>query len=246
MMQLQEQTALVTGASRGIGRAVAERLGRAGARVLGTATGEAGAAAITEHLAATGGRGLVLDLGAPDSVDGLLAELKAQDGPVTLLVNNAAVVRDNIALRMKDAQWDTVLRTNLDGVFRLTRGCLRGMLQARYGRIVSLSSVVAGMGNPGQSNYAAAKAGLEGFSRALAAELAGRNITVNCVAPGFIATDMTAALQDEQKSALLARIPARRFGEPREVAELVGFLCSAEAGYITGETVHINGGMYMR
>ena len=244
MKGLQAGTTLVTGASRGIGKAIADRLSAAGATVIGTATTVEGAARITERLADSGGRGLVLDLGEVESVDALLSELKGGE-PVTVLVNNAAVTRDRLALRMGDNDWNTVLRTNLDGVFRLTRGCLRGMTRLRWGRIISISSVVGSMGNPGQTNYAASKAGLEGFSRALAAEIAGRGITVNCIAPGFMATDMTDMLDDEQKAKLLTRIPAGRFGNPSEVAELVGFLSSDEAGYITGANIHINGGMYM-
>lgn len=238
----EAELALVTGASRGIGRATAERLAGKGLRVIGTATSQAGADAITEGI--EGAEGLVLDLALPESIEALLEALKGR-GQVSVLVNNAALTRDNIFLRMKDEEWRSVLGANLDGVFRLTRGCLRAMVRARRGRIINISSVVASMGNPGQTNYAASKSGLEGFSRALAAEVAGRGITVNCIAPGFIATDMTRALNDDQRQALLARIPAGRFGEAAEVAGLVSFLSSDEAGYITGETVQINGGMYM-
>ena len=241
---MEHETALVTGASRGIGRAVAEELAAAGARVVGTATTAAGARALEEAL---GGRaaGAALDLREPASVDALLAELAERKLAPSILVNNAGLARDNLLLRMKDAEWDEVFAANLAGVFRLTRGCLKGMLRARAGRVISLSSVVAFTGNPGQANYAAAKAGLVGFTRALALEVGARGITVNCVAPGFIDTDMTRAIGEEQRAALLARIPLGRLGAPAEVAAAVRFLAGPEGAYITGQTLHVNGGMFM-
>ena len=241
---MEHETALVTGASRGIGRAVAEALAAAGARVVGTATTVAGARALAEAL---GGRasGAALDLRDPASVDALLADLAERKRTPSILVNNAGLARDNLLLRMKDAEWDEVFAANLAGVFRLTRGCLKGMLRARAGRVISLSSVVAFTGNPGQANYAAAKAGLVGFTRALALEVGARGITVNCVAPGFIDTDMTRAIDDERRAALLARIPLGRLGAAGEVAAAVRFLAGPEGAYITGQTLHVNGGMYM-
>jgi len=236
--------AIVTGASRGIGRAIATRLAADGIEVIGTATSEAGASGITESLAGKG-RGYVLDISDVASIDAFFEAIKSGHEAPLILVNNAGVTSDNIALRMKDSEWDGVIATNLSSVFRITKHCLRNMTKARWGRIINVSSVVASMGNPGQSNYAAAKAGMEGYSRSLAAELGSRGITVNCVAPGFIVTDMTDGLPEEQKTALLARVPAGRLGEPAEVAALVSFLARDEAGYITGETIAINGGMYM-
>ncbi|MCB1647090.1 MAG: 3-oxoacyl-ACP reductase FabG [Pseudomonadales bacterium] len=242
-MSLQGKVALVTGASRGIGKAIAERLAADGAWVIGTATSEAGADGITANLAGQG-KGYVLNVGDEASVAAFFEAIKAHDAPL-ILVNNAGITRDNIALRMKDAEWDEVINTNLSSVFRITKACLRGMTKARWGRVINVSSVVGSMGNPGQSNYAAAKAGMEGYSRALASELGSRGITVNCVAPGFIATDMTDELPEEQKNQLLSRVPAGRLGESSEIAALVAFLAGEEAAYITGETVHINGGMFM-
>ena len=241
---MENEIALVTGASRGIGRAVAEELGAAGARVVGTATTAAGARALEEAL---GGRaaGAALDLREPASVDALLAELAERKLTPSILVNNAGLARDNLLLRMKDAEWDEVFAANLAGVFRLTRGCLKGMLRARAGRVISLSSVVAFTGNPGQANYAATKAGLVGFTRALALEVGSRGITVNCVAPGFIDTDMTRGIAEEHRAQLLQRIPLGRLGAPAEVAAAVRFLAGPEGAYVTGQTLHVNGGMFM-
>lgn len=245
-MSLSGKTALVTGASRGIGRAIAERLARAGACVLGTSTTPAGADGITEELARVGtGRGFVVDVGDAASIEHLFEQIKEEFEDPLVLVNNAAITRDNLALRMKPEEWHQVIETNLSSAYRLTRHVLRAMTRARWGRIISISSVVGSMGNPGQSNYAAAKAGLQGFSRSLAAELGARGITVNCIAPGFIDTDMTRELSELQREQLLARVPLGRLGAPEEIAELVAFLAGDAAGYITGETIHINGGMYM-
>jgi 3-oxoacyl-[acyl-carrier protein] reductase len=246
-MSIKGKVAVVTGASRGIGKAISLELGKRGAKVLGTATSEAGAASITEwlHVAGIEGRGYVLDVGSLGSVDSFCTHCQADFGTVEILINNAGITRDNLMLRMKEDEWDAVINTNLTSVFRMTRALLRGMTKARWGRIISISSVVGSSGNPGQANYAAAKAGLEGFSRALALEIGSRGITVNCVAPGFIATDMTKDLSAEHAQVLLAKIPMGRYGQPEEIAAVVGFLASAEAGYITGETIHANGGMYM-
>lgn len=235
------RTAVVTGASRGIGAAVARRLAEDGVTVFGTATRPESAEAIAEALAAHGGRGLVLDQSDPDSV----AALVASTGPVDILVNNAGVTADGLLLRMKDEQWDAVMETNLGGVFRLCRAYTRGMMKARWGRIVNLGSVVASMGNPGQANYCAAKAGLEGLTRSLAQELGSRGITVNVVAPGFIDTDMTRELGEEVRDQLSARIPAGRLGTPQDIAEAVSYLASDRAGYVTGTVLHVNGGLYM-
>jgi len=242
-MSLEGKVALVTGATRGIGRAIALELAGQGAFVIGTATSEAGAEKITEALAGQG-KGYVLNVTDQDSIEAFFSLIKVHEAPL-ILVNNAGITKDNLALRMKLPEWQDVINTNLTSVYSITKACLRGMTKARYGRIINISSVVARMGNAGQSNYAAAKAGLEGYSRALAAEIASRNITVNCVAPGFIATDMTDELPDDQKAALLTRVPAGRLGEGQEVASLVAYLASDVAAYITGETIHINGGMYM-
>ena len=239
---MSQRVAIVTGASRGIGKSIAATLNDQGHFVIGTATSEEGAANISAAL--SNGRGEVLDVSNPDSIEAFFAAIKDLDAP-TILVNNAGVTKDNIALRMKDAEWDDVINTNLNSIFRVAKGCLRGMTKARWGRIINISSVVGSMGNPGQSNYAAAKAGMEGYGRALAAEIGSRGITVNAIAPGFIATDMTEALPEEQRDALLTRVPMGRLGEAEEVAALVSFLASDAAGYITGETIHINGGMYM-
>ena len=244
---LQNQLALVTGASRGIGRAIALALGNAGARVIGTSTSAQGAARLTEELASHGynGRGAVLDVGAAASIDALLAQLEEAGELPTILVNNAAITRDALLLRMKPEDWDAVIATNLTGAFRLCKACVRHMMKARGGRIVNLTSVVGVTGNPGQANYAAAKAGLLGFSKSLARELASRAITVNAVAPGFIDTDMTRALSEAQRTSLLQQIPAGRLGSPEDVAAAVLFLVSPQAAYITGETLHVNGGMHM-
>jgi 3-oxoacyl-[acyl-carrier protein] reductase len=242
MSEDEQKTALVTGASRGIGKAIAEKLAADGYRVLGTATTEAGAEGITANIA--GGQGYFLNLADRDSIDGMFDTLKGVETPL-ILVNNAGITRDNIALRMKDDEWDDVINTNLSALFRVTKHCLRGMTKARWGRIINLTSVVGAMGNAGQSNYAAAKAGIVGYSKSLAAELGSRGITVNCVAPGLIGTDMTDELTDEQRQAMLDRIPLGRLGDVSEVAALTAFLASEAAGYVTGETIHINGGMYM-
>jgi len=244
---LQNEIALVTGASRGIGHAIALALGKAGARVIGTATSAAGAAQLTAALASHGynGRGAQLDAGDPTSIDALIAGLEATGELPTILVNNAAITRDTLLLRMKAEDWDRVIATNLTAVFRLSKACVRRMMKERRGRIINLTSVVGLTGNPGQANYAAAKAGLLGFTKSLAQELASRGITVNAVAPGFIDTDMTRALSDEQRAALLTRVPLGRLGTPADIAAAVLFLASPEAAYITGETLHVNGGMYM-
>jgi 3-oxoacyl-[acyl-carrier protein] reductase len=244
---LENQVALVTGASRGIGNAIAMALGGAGATVIGTSTSAEGASALAASLASHGynGRGAVLDVGNGASIDALLQDLEAAGQMPTLLVNNAAITRDTLLLRMKPDDWDHVIATNLTSVFRLSKACLKRMMKERHGRIVNLTSIVGVTGNPGQANYAAAKAGVLGFTKSLAQEVASRGITVNAVAPGFIDTDMTRALTEDQRSALLARIPMGRLGSAADVAATVVFLCSAAAGYITGETLHVNGGMYM-
>jgi 3-oxoacyl-[acyl-carrier protein] reductase len=244
---LENEVALVTGASRGIGNAIALALGGAGARVIGTATSADGAARFGAALASHGcnGRGAVLDAGSAASIDALMAELDQADERPTILVNNAAITRDTLLLRMKPEDWDAVIATNLTAVFRLSKACVRHMMKERRGRIVNLTSVVGVTGNPGQANYAAAKAGLLGFTKSLAKELASRGITVNAVAPGFIDTDMTRALNEEQRAALLKQIPAGRLGTTEDVAAAVLFLVSPQSAYITGETLHVNGGMYM-
>jgi len=241
---LNSKVALVTGASRGIGQAIAKSLAEAGAFVVGSATSAEGAAAISAALGDKG-RGIKLNVTDLNDIDAAISDITQAHGAPLILVNNAGITRDNLLLRMKDAEWADVINTNLTGVFRLSQACLRGMLKARTGRIVSISSVIGSMGNAGQANYAAAKAGISGFSRAMAQEVGSRNITVNVVAPGFIDTDMTQALPEAQRTALLERIPAGRMGSPADIASLVRFLCSDAAGYITGETIHINGGLYM-
>ncbi|WP_374350892.1 3-oxoacyl-ACP reductase FabG [Chitinimonas sp.] len=246
-MSLQGKVALVTGASRGIGRAIAETLVRDGATVIGTATSESGAAAITTYLQELGvkGAGLALDVNDAAAVDAALAQIEKDHGAIAILVNNAGITRDGLLMRMKEDDWDAVMDTNLRSVFRLSKAVLRGMMKARWGRIVSIASVVGSLGSAGQTNYAAAKAGMMGFTRSLAREVGSRNITVNCVAPGFIDTDMTASLPEEYKAKLIAQISLERLGQPQEIADAVAFLASDKASYITGNTLHVNGGMYM-
>jgi len=244
---LENKVALVTGASRGIGRAIAMELARQGAFVVGTATSEAGAQAIEDALAQAGlkGAGRVLDVRDAAKCDALVAAVQKEFGDILVLVNNAGIVRDNLALRMKDAEWDEVIETNLRPAFRLARAVMRGMMKARWGRIISVTSVVGAAGNAGQANYAAAKAGLAGMTRSLARELGSRNITVNCVAPGFIDTDMTRALSEEQRTALVGQIPLARLGRPEDIAAAVAFLASPSGDYVTGTVLHVNGGMFM-
>ena len=247
-LNLQGQVALVTGASRGIGRAIATELARQGAKVVGTATSESGAAAITEYLAALGpeaGRGAVLNVNDAEASVALVEQVQKEFGALSILVNNAGITQDQLAMRMKDEEWDRVIATNLTAVGRLSRAVLRGMMKARSGRLISITSVVGEAGNPGQMNYAAAKAGVAGMSRALAREIGSRNITVNCVAPGFIDTDMTKALNEQQSAAILQQIPLGRLGAAEEIAYAVAFLASPQAAYITGTTLNVNGGMYM-
>jgi 3-oxoacyl-[acyl-carrier protein] reductase len=246
-MSISGKIAVVTGASRGIGKAIALELGRRGAIVVGTATSDTGADKISAYLQEAGitGKGCCLDVASESSVDAFCTAVQTAHGAVEILVNNAGITRDNLMLRMKEEEWSAVINTNLTAVFRMTKALLRGMTKARWGRIINISSVVGSSGNPGQANYAAAKAGLEGFSRALALEIGSRAITVNCIAPGFIDTDMTRELAADQTQALLARIPLGRYGQPEEIAAVAGFLASQEAGYITGTTIHANGGMYM-
>lgn len=246
-MQQQEITgkvALVTGATRGIGKAIALELAERGATVVGTATSEAGARSVSEMLSALGGRGVVLDVNDGQACEALIAELAGDGGP-HILVNNAGITRDTLAMRMKDDDWSAVLETNLTAVFRMSRAVLKTMMKARSGRIINITSIVGSSGNPGQANYAAAKAGVAGMTRALARELGSRNITVNCVSPGFIETDMTRALSEAQAAALLTQIPLGRLGSATDVANAVAFLAGPQAGYITGTTLHVNGGMYM-
>ena len=246
-MNYQSKVALVTGASRGIGAAIADELGSAGYIVVGTATSQSGADKISQRLAARKslGAGMVLDVTQPESIEVLLKSVIEKFGAPIILVNNAGVTKDNILMRMKEGEWLDVINTNLTAVFRLSKACVRPMTKARWGRIVNISSVVGSMGNGGQSNYSASKAGVEGFGRALAKELGSRSITVNTVAPGFIDTDMTKDLPEANKEALLSQIPLARLGLPSEIASVVRFLISDAAGYITGETIHVNGGMYM-
>jgi 3-oxoacyl-[acyl-carrier protein] reductase len=241
---LANQVALVTGASRGIGRAIALDLAQHGAKVIGTATSEAGAASISEYLGAAG-KGVVLNVNDAQASEALIEQIQKEFGSLSILVNNAGITQDQLAMRMKDEEWDAVILTNLTAVGRLSRAVLRGMMKARSGRIINITSVVGSAGNPGQMNYAAAKAGVAGMSRALAREIGSRNITVNCIAPGFIDTDMTKALNEQQIAALLQQIPAGRFGLPEDIAAAVTFLASPQASYITGTTLHVNGGMYM-
>lgn len=241
---LAGEVALVTGASRGIGAAIAAALAAAGARVVGTATSEAGADGISSALGAAG-RGIVLDISDGDSVQAALADVQANEGAPTILVNNAGITRDNLLMRMKPEEWDEVIATNLTGSFRVCKGCLRGMMKAKKGRIINIASVIGVTGNAGQANYAAAKAGLIGFSKSLAKEIGSRNITVNVVAPGFIDTDMTRVLPDDQRNAMLEGIPLGRLGEGEDIAAAVVFLASPAGAYVTGETLHVNGGMLM-
>ena len=241
---LEGRVALVTGASRGIGAAIARGLSEAGATVIGTATSSSGAAAISEELGPKG-RGAVLDVASDDSVAALLADINGQEGAPTIVVNNAGITRDNLLLRMSPEEWNEVIGTNLSGVFRVSKASLRGMMKARHGRIINIASVIGLMGNAGQANYGAAKAGMIGFSKSLAREVGSRNITVNVVAPGFIDTDMTRVLSDEQRAAMLTQVPLGRLGESQDIAAAVVFLASDAAAYITGETLHVNGGMLM-
>ncbi|WP_373888751.1 3-oxoacyl-ACP reductase FabG [Massilia sp. ZL223] len=244
-MNLENQVALVTGASRGIGKAIALELARQGAKVVGTATTESGAQAITEYLGEFGGKGVVLNVTDAARCGEVVDEVQKSFGSLSILVNNAGITQDNLAMRMKDEEWDSVVATNLTSVGRLSRLVLRGMMKAKHGRIINITSVVGASGNPGQMNYAAAKAGVAGMTRALAREIGSRNITVNCVAPGFIDTDMTKALGDDQHAALLGQIPLGRLGKPEDIAHAVAFLAGPQAAYITGTELHVNGGMYM-
>ncbi len=241
------KVALITGASRGIGAAISDALGEAGATVIGTATSESGAEKITARFAEKGfkGKGLVLNVTDADSVATLLKTINDEFSAPSILVNNAGITKDNLLMRMSEDEWFDVINTNLSAIYRLSKACLRGMMKARWGRIINISSVVGAMGNAGQSNYAATKAGVAGFARALAKEVGSRNITVNTVSPGFIETDMTEVLPEEQKKLMLSNVPAGRLGKPEEIADVVKFLASGSAGYITGENIHVNGGMYM-
>lgn len=244
---MSAKVALVTGASRGIGKAIAEHVGQLGFIVVGTATSDGGAENISAYLKEAGieGQGMRLNVTEPESVEAVMAAINEQYGAPTVLVNNAGITKDNILMRMKEDEWSDVIDTNLNAIYRLSKACIRGMSKARWGRIINISSVVGSMGNAGQSNYAATKAGVEGFSRALARELGSRNVTVNAVAPGFIETDMTKGLGDDHKATLLQQVSLGRLGQPEEIAAVVAFLVGDAAGYITGETIHVNGGMYM-
>ncbi len=246
-MTLQGQIVLVTGASRGIGQAIALELGQQGATVIGTATSDNGALAISAYLESAGfkGAGMALNVNDSAQIDQVLGEIRKQFGEVSILVNNAGITRDNLLARMTDEEWDDALATNLKSVFRLSRAVLRAMMKARAGRIISIGSVVGSMGNPGQSNYAASKAGMIGFTKSLAQEIGSRNITVNCIAPGFIDTDMTQKLGEEQRAKLVEHVPLKRLGQPADIAAAVAFLAGPGAAYITGATLHVNGGMYM-
>lgn len=244
-MSLEGEIALVTGASRGIGQAIATELAERGATVIGTATTEKGAESISAYLSGYGGAGRVLDVCDAESIKELVSAVGKAFAPVSILVNNAGITRDNLMMRMKDEEWDSVINTNLSAVFRVSKACLRGMMKQRKGRIINIASVVGLTGNPGQANYAAAKAGLLGFGKSLAREIGSRGITVNTIAPGFIDTDMTRALPDEQRDALLKEIALGRLGQAQEIAKAVAFLASGDAAYITGETLNVNGGMYM-
>ena len=245
MSQLDGKIALVTGASRGIGKAIATQLAQQGATVIGTATSENGAQAISDYLSEFGGKGFALNVTEKESVDTTIKAINEAHGGIDILVNNAGITRDNLLMRMKDDEWQDIIDTNLTSIFTLSKAVLRGMMKKRFGRIVNIGSVVGSAGNAGQANYAAAKAGVIGFSKSMAREVASRGITINVVAPGFIDTDMTKALTDDQKEAIFKDIPANRLGEPGEIAATVAFLVSDGAAYITGETIHVNGGMYM-
>ncbi len=244
MRNLEGKVALVTGASRGIGRSIAELLVERGATVFGTATSESGAVAITEYLGENG-KGFKLNVTEPESITDVIKEITTNYGGVDILVNNAGITRDNLLMRMKDDEWTDIIDTNLTSIFRLSKAVLRGMMKKRNGRIINVGSVVGTMGNAGQTNYAAAKAGVIGFTKSMAREVSSRGVTINTVSPGFIETDMTKALNDEQRAATLSQVPAGRLGDPREIAAAVAFLASPDAAYITGETLHVNGGMYM-
>ncbi len=246
-MVLDNELAVVTGASRGIGKAIAEALGKAGAKVIGTATSEKGAEGITAFFGENGiaGEGRVLDISDKANIDAFLKGVSDDHGAPTVLVNNAGITRDNLLMRMKDEEWDDVINTNLSSIFHLSKGVMRGMMKAKWGRIINIASVVGLVGNPGQANYCAAKAGIVGFSKSMAREIGSRNITVNVVAPGFIDTDMTRDLPEENRNAMLAQVPLGRLGQPEDIAQAVLFLASPGAGYITGETINVNGGMYM-
>jgi 3-oxoacyl-[acyl-carrier protein] reductase len=246
-MSLENEIALVTGASRGIGAAIADKLAQSGATVIGTATSEKGADAITERMQAAGfkGKGMVLNVSDQSSIDALMEAVSADFGNPTILVNNAGITRDNLLMRMKDDEWDAIINTNLSSVYRLSKAVLRGMMKARKGRVINISSVVGAMGNAGQTNYAAAKAGIHGFTRSMAREVGSRGITVNSVAPGFIETDMTKELPEAQRKQLEANIPLQHLGQPEDIANTVLFLAGESGRYITGETLHVNGGMYM-
>ncbi|QIL86489.1 3-oxoacyl-ACP reductase FabG [Vibrio sp. HDW18] len=243
-MSLDGKVALVTGASRGIGKAIAELLVERGARVIGTATSESGAQAISDYLG-DNGKGMALNVTNLESIEAVVKTIADEFGGIDILVNNAGITRDNLLMRMKEEEWSDIIDTNLTSIFRLSKAVLRGMMKKRQGRIINVGSVVGTMGNAGQTNYAAAKAGVIGFTKSMAREVASRGVTVNTVAPGFIETDMTKALNDEQRAATLTQVPAGRLGDPREIASAVAFLASPEAAYITGETLHVNGGMYM-
>ncbi len=247
-MSLENQICLVTGATRGIGKAIILELGRLGGTVFGTATSESGAELISNTLLENQieGQGMVLNVTDPDSLAAVIEQMKKSFGMPLVVVNNAGITRDNLLMRMKDEDWDALMETNLKSVYRVSKACLRSMTKARFGRIINVTSVVGVSGNPGQTNYSAAKAGVIGFTKSLAQEVAGRNITVNTVAPGFIDTDMTRSLGDDQREALLQRIPAGRLGQPEDIASAVGYLATPEASYITGATLHVNGGMYMQ
>lgn len=244
-MSLEGQVALVTGASRGIGKAIAETLAAKGATVIGTATTEGGAENISEYLTASGGKGMMLNVTDADSIKNVIKTISSDFGNISILVNNAGITRDNLLMIMKDDQWDDIIQTNLTSVFRLSKAVVRPMMKARTGRIINIGSVVGLTGNPGQTNYSASKAAVMGFSKSLAREIGSRNITVNTIAPGFIDTDMTRELPEEQRDALISQIPLNKLGDPQDIANAVAFLASADAGYITGETINVNGGMYM-
>ena len=244
-MNLENEIVLVTGASRGIGKAIAETLAAAGATVIGTATSDGGAEKITEYLSPKGGKGMCLNVADDESIKSVIKAIKDEFGAISILVNNAGITRDNLLMMMKDDQWDDIIQTNLTSIFKLSKAVVRPMMKARKGRIINIASVVGLTGNPGQTNYSAAKAGILGFSKSLAREIGSRSITVNTVAPGFIDTDMTRELPEEQRDALTAQIPLNKLGDPQDIANAVAFLASPEAGYITGETINVNGGMYM-